>query len=373
MLGRFLIAVLALALVPGTEAAAGMQRQRPRSAVSPTPAPRVGAPASAASAVRLDGMTKEQVKSRLAALSDDAVVELKGRQMTKRQLLAEIDASRRKALDRLRRPPPKSSALEEKLSAAAADRRAKLQAANSEASAELLKAAGNVLPPCSSPKIAKVFLFSKITPGGFVAVKGCGFGSTPSGKSFVLELTKPPFNNITIKVTEWKDGLVSGYLPPDTDPGSGVTKVVDQPAHFKITSANGTTTSPDVSFVAARETKMLPFSALHVDCSTEADQESCDSGEFYGHTAHAYHATLWDPLGGDEGTDSYSATLKNGWRFIDMTWDPWGDGGYVSQGGFVKDSTSLSLQVKWNTGCGSCDAGYELGLVIEGPIGTSYK
>jgi hypothetical protein len=372
MLGRFLIAVLALALVPGREAAAGIQLQRARPAVSPTPAPRLGVPAGAASVVRLDGMTKEQVKSRLAQLSDDAVVELKGRQMTKRQLLGEIDESRRKALDLLRRRTPKASGLEEKLSAAAADRRAKLQAANSEASADLVKAAGNVLPPCSSPKIAKVFLFSKITPGGFVALKGCGFGSTPSGKSFVLELTKPPFNNVTIKVAEWKDGLVSGYLPPETDPGAGVTKVVDQPAHFKITSPNGTTTSPDVSFVAARETKLLPFSALHVDCSTESDHDSCIAGEVYGYTAHAYHVTHWDPLGGDEGTDTYSATLENGWRFIDLTWYPWGDGD-VAQGGFVKDSASLSLQVKWNTGCSSCDAGYELGLVIEGPIGTSFK
>jgi hypothetical protein len=372
MLRLFPIGALALwhvLLVPGTAAAAGIQRP---SAVTPTPTKRGGVPVFAASALRLDGMTKEQAKSRLASLSDDALVEFKGRKMTKRQLLGEVDQNRRKALEALRAGPPrKPTGLEAKMSAAAAARQAKLQAKNSQASAQLSTALGKILPPCSSPKIAEVFLFSNVTPGGIVAVKGCGFGSTQSGKSFALELSQPPFPHITIKVTEWKDGLVSGILDP------GVKKVYDQPAHFQITYANGVTNSPDVAFTAARETKLLPFSSLKVNCSTESDYDHCESCEqpaFTKKTIHGFHGTTFDPAGSDDGTDSYSVTLKPGWRFVDMTWDNWGDDGYASQGGFVKDSASLSLTVKWNTGCGvACNVSYTVSLLVEGPIGTAPK
>jgi hypothetical protein len=94
---------------------------------------------------------------------------------------------------------------------------------------------------------------------------------------------------------------------------------------------------------------------------------------FGNQTIHGFHSTDFDPLGGDDGTDSYSVTLKNGWKFVDMVWDTWGQGGYASQGGFAQDSSSLSLGIKWNTGCSYCRVSYLVGLLIEGPIGTSHK
>jgi hypothetical protein len=247
---------------------------------------------------------------------------------------------------------------------------------------------------CIGPNVKQVMLFSDFTPNGYVAIKGCGFGSYGTGSKLRLVGDAPaPYKlDVTLEIKEWQGGLIGAHIPVN------VTGVTDQPAKFYVVTKNNVQSnqSQQVQFRAAQDIKLLPMADVKSWCSTEADEDWCngtkaDSTPFCFATfgistdgsASAQHYTCHDWIGDDNGTDEFQATLTNGWVFDHLDWtkvtcgsDKCGDstGSTVWwPAGFQKDTTWTKVTVDWNTNNYHGYAGYNIYMYIIGPAGVPHK
>jgi hypothetical protein len=240
---------------------------------------------------------------------------------------------------------------------------------------------------CVTPKISAVMPLSNFTPGGVVAVKGCGFGEKGSLR-LVLVDHKGATKAVWLDVLDWTDRLVGATVPAD------VLHVSDQTARLLIvTKAALRSNDVTVSFRASRDVKKLPMDDVHVMCSTEADVDLCNGKEgsstpfcFKGlgtdtkRSVSGRHYTCHDWFGDDTGTDIYFAALKNGWTFHSHTWTEHtardGVNGVCSQvhpSGLTSGSAGIKVSVDWITCNYRGLAAYDLDLFITGPAGVPHN
>ncbi|MCI0408520.1 MAG: hypothetical protein L0191_08160 [Acidobacteria bacterium] len=185
------------------------------------------------------------------------------------------------------------------------------------------------------PKINSVFIFSDITPGGFVVIVGEHFGTT-KGRFFLKGLRKhtgQDFGDVDLSViaSDWKQTVVGGTIPSD------ITPVKDQAAKLTVrTATNQWSNEFPVNFRATREIKRIPahdYAVVVRHCGSDSNFDACNytrpdkeeppSGSGTGPilaTIQGVHRNCWGCIGTDRGTDVYELWLYNGWVFDTMEW-----------------------------------------------------
>jgi len=312
---------------------------------------------------------KKQVKERFRRLPPEAKIRLSdGRVVTKAELVAE---------GKRKKPDPRSAApsagneasrltkLNAELSARTA---AKLEADGVKAKQAIqqLKIPDSAKLECPAPKVHSVFPLSNFTPGGWVVVTGCGFKTTPG--QFVLVLSQTG-QEIPVGSLQWAPKGVGGQIPLNHP---AFKTAPTQPATLLVKTPAGTATSPMVVYRAPREVRALPANDYVAVASTESDDDSCvDSGSW----TMCQHYTFADPLGKDNGYDTFIITLQNGWTYHSVHVD-WGDGAWnwgSNWSQFVGKSFATG-SIIWDTTCGyQCGAFYYLTVYVEGEVGTKWK
>jgi hypothetical protein len=239
------------------------------------------------------------------------------------------------------------------------------------------------------PKIDVVVPFvSNITPGGSAVIKGSWFGND-EGELYLKGLKK--WNGVALLPIKlaiakepgkdfWKSTGVIGFIP------GNITEVKDQPATLQIkTKAGKWSNEYPVNFAAKKDTKQLPAGDVQVSCSDEADWDSCNSVSHKdsipfcsapfvsggGGTFSGYH---WTCVGSSNGTDSFSASLKNDWRFehaalADLSGSVFQT---VTMSGFQSGATSTNVKLKWNN-ANVPAVYYIVNVSIIGPKGVPHK
>jgi hypothetical protein len=223
------------------------------------------------------------------------------------------------------------------------------------------------------PKIDKVF--SIITPGGAALVGGSGFGSMP-GKLLLRASSGAVFELTNL---EWYATGVGGKIP------STITGLKDLNATLQIVTKNGSPSNEwPVQFVA--ELKSLSPGDIQGSCSDEADSDNCTPGglhedfipfcigpwPFKGLAGASFSGYHWTCVGSSYGTDSFSASIKNGWRFDSAVLEDLSGSPSVIMSGFQKDTTSMNVSLKWNN-AGVSYVWYRVYVYVIGPSGVPHK
>ncbi|HEX9444010.1 MAG TPA: hypothetical protein VGA73_07810 [Candidatus Binatia bacterium] len=239
-----------------------------------------------------------------------------------------------------------------------------------------------------APKIDNFLIFSNFTPGGAIAVLGSGFGAKP-GQLHMVGTTAGSFKitDTVVPIIQggWKNTSIGAKIP-------NLTGVVEQPIKFYVVTAGNAKSNDSftVQFRPTQEMKQLPSGDVQVSCSDEADFDACNSvvnddgipfcgAPFVSGGGGSMSAFHWTCVGSSNGTDSYSASLKNGWLFndaalVDVTPEDLfsDDPKFASMSGFKSDVASTNVTVNWN----NADASYVLYSVnvsIVGPKGVPHK
>lgn len=344
------------------------------------------------------------------ALSDDDVVEVGGKPMTKKQVMAQA-----KALREAKAPvASEADELENERAAFAKKQKAALDAENAAVlvkMAEIRKAGGNqgvrragkeqqdaapaptsgLMLVASSPAPAAATpalsgMLGQLKPGSAVILFGSNFG-TLEGE--VRMYGTFPNGFIKLPIDTWGNGGIGVFVPAD------IKGVLDQQVTIKIvTKAGAYSNYKTAPFTAARELrkmKMADFSkkecrdaALSVDSCTTTGQTGCSSSVCGDHSVPVFP-------GAAASTDRWSATLKNTWTFDHHSYS---GGTYFAPGPqewvnpvvlietyaigndkpkFRNLSTSAtpSFEVEWLAPSLWADT-YKLDVYVVGPAGTSH-
>ena len=265
--------------------------------------------------------------------------------------------------------------------------------------------------PFAPPVLQSMDSGSVVSPGGKVILQGARFNSSDGNPGqIVLKLgnrfpmtvinlgnTGPsvyrqPYVERQLTVLGWADGHVFGQIPADI---SGVT---DGPATLEIWRSDGSKSTPlIVHFTAARDLVVLPISDVTMkSCANTADGNLCDQWSDSSQLSIPAHAgfgafsifgqhAMFIPSKTQtqaKGTDTYSFSLKNGWRLDDSyqfengIWN-----NYVCQSDSPNEDfrnskpnsympTSSDVTVDWMAGC---DLQYSISLHVTGPKGVPWK
>jgi hypothetical protein len=243
---------------------------------------------------------------------------------------------------------------------------------------------GTVFSSLLKPKIEQVVPFiSNITSDGWVAIKGSGFGNEEgelylAWDFFAVSLEKLKIPSDTGEDC-WTPTSVFGRIPP-------ISGKKDQTVWLLIKTKSGKNSNKfEVPFTAERELKQLQSSDVAVSCSYEADEDKCnsksdsDSVPFCqdpfvaagqdGDTIVGYH---WTCVGDSDGTDSYSASLKNGWLFESAAFTNLSGGNSAAMTGFQSGTTSMNVKVNWSNENVSYVL-YRMNISIKGPKGIPHN
>lgn len=232
------------------------------------------------------------------------------------------------------------------------------------------------------PKIDSVFLFSDITPGGTVALKGVGFGIT-KGQLLLTGLkrhTGVALAPIPLTILEWKGTFIGAKIPT-------ITAVKNQQAKLQVKTHNNLVGNEyPVNFRATQDIKRLPRSDVNGSCSTEADRDHCAPGGSssdyipfcYGplpdpdEPVWTFKGVHWTCVGSSSGTDSFSASVKNDWTFDHTALHDMSGGQSVTMSGFQSGVTSMNVSMKWNNANVSY-VHYGVNVYVVGPKGVPHK
>ncbi len=233
------------------------------------------------------------------------------------------------------------------------------------------------------PSITGLTDGSNITPSGSVGIKGHGFGNEQGTKQvFLGDLRKynsPTPNQRELKVfpNGWTDTQIVATIP------SNIAEVMDQTASLYIRDGDQWSSPYPVKFKATKDMRLLPASDVQVlRCSDYGDDSWCNGVQFVkplglcsfgpvvlggcGGTMSGYH---WTCVGSSFGTDSFVASLKNGWS-IDHTDVTRAAGATVSATPIGPGG--LDVKVQWNNqGLSASD--YCVSVSIVGPKGVPHK
>jgi hypothetical protein len=244
--------------------------------------------------------------------------------------------------------------------------------------------------------IAQVVPFiSNITSWGWVSIKGSWLGND-EGELWLKGLKKwtgASVGDVKLLIPSepgkdyWKPTSVFGWIPP-------IVGVKDQPAKLQIkTKAGKWSNEFPVNFTAMKDLKHLPSFDVEFSCSEESDWDACnhvlhtDWGGFCsapfvsggGGTTGTFSGYHWTCVGSSNGTDSFWASLLNGWIFENAvltndstspTLNPPSNSVVLS--GFQAGTTSTNVKLKWNN-ADTTYVLYRVDVSIVGPIGVPYK
>jgi hypothetical protein len=248
------------------------------------------------------------------------------------------------------------------------------------------------------PSIEQMFLFSTVTPGGTVALKGHFFGPTkghvtlrlPSSKKIEVDVNEP---------IQWTDHLIGVTLDP------AIAGEVKGSAAFQVKTANGAVSNWFVvTFTPMEDFVVLDPSHVVVNrCSDDAGDNQCNdvtSGHpnvwsvlaqgtipgpkgitlntqgtgAGGPSIGSHHASDWG-LSSDDDVDRYEIALTNGWRVDHLQVDVFlGDNGEVDvPQSIADDATSGQLIVHYHIGASGGAVAYGATIVIRGPKGVPFS
>ncbi|MCI0408694.1 MAG: hypothetical protein L0191_09050 [Acidobacteria bacterium] len=252
----------------------------------------------------------------------------------------------------------------------------------------------NCLTAFSAPRIDQVVPFiSEITPGGYVAIKGSGFGEA-EGELYLTGLKSwSGLSLAPVKLTIpkeqgkdfWKPTSVLGLFPDN------ITQVKDQPAKLQIkTATNKWSNEYPVNFIARKPLVLLPSTdpaVKIVSCSTDASDDACnnwidpDSVWLAGWNCSATETFCGNHFnctycGTDTGTDTFQITLKNGWVIEAMSFSkdvtaP-GEASASGPSNVPNGATVWQPSVNWSV-TGNDGVTYGAAVFITGPAGVPWK
>jgi hypothetical protein len=286
------------------------------------------------------GMTLQQIQ----ALPANAILENNGKKFTKAELMEQLEKTRSAA---------RQKAVSQKSNIAQANRqyiqkqKLMVEAGNTQVKAAAASFRKDVMLKADThPNPTITELKGTLTPGGWIALKGSGFGTTKGIVSFETAPGKPQL----LQIDQWYDEGVVAIVPAE------ITGVSDRQTPVGLKTAGGKTAQVTGSFVATRETIAVPANLITVDtCSKKATlHNSC---KVDGWMATGEHFNLpGDPSTNDVDTFRGSE-LKNGWKLTSC-------GGLSSTSNVSCQASSSIFNCSWR------DGAYSGVLCAEGPAGV---
>lgn len=319
---RTLVSVSALSLVVGlavSPAAAG-----------PAPVAQAQARKPVANAAKMD-------RAAFEALSDDDLLEVNGKSMSKRDALRDAKALRENASKASRNEKSDRDDFEDARATHEKKQKAATDAENAPVLAKMseLKASRGASTPSALPLSGVVSLvgttapaaatttpalngmLGQLKPGSAVILFGSNFG-TIEGE--VRMYGTFPEGYVKLSVDSWGNGGIGVFVP------TTIKGVLDQQVTLKIvTKAGASSNYKTAPFTAAREIrkmKMADFvtkkecrdAALSSDTCTTVGQSGCTSSVCGDHAMYV--------LGAAYSTDRWATTLKNTWTYDSHSWTP---------------------------------------------------
>jgi len=223
-----------------------------------------------------------------------------------------------------------------------------------------------------------------LKPGGILIIWGEGFGK---GMGRVRMYGDFPGGSIDLVALEWTDLGIGIEVPPE------ISGVKDQMVNLVVeTKDHKTSNRWPKQFDAERDLILLPPSGVSVNCSTNSSYDDCapqSDQVFFDFTFKGYHRTtccydstfnFWrSDTGIDNGTDTISSALINGWVFYDLDWQyiTGNDCSSVAKTNFVPNRDRMNITCDWHTSqrCGNDSAwvDYAAKVYISGPKGVPYQ
>jgi hypothetical protein len=242
-------------------------------------------------------------------------------------------------------------------------------------------------PIIQLPRIDSVFLFSNVTPGGTILLKGRGLERTTQ---LTLRLVntggQPTFPLVTL--LEVGPTFIGARL------ADGVAGVTDQQGMLQVrTGSNLFSNEFPVNFRAQRDFRILPPgdpAVRLIDCGKDSNWDVCNgwhdpdderpSGFGGGPpltTIQAGHHNCYACVGTDRGTDTYQVVLRNGWVLESMDWfgvfkSTPKDEAWAYQPSFPAGASRWSPAIKWYA-TSDDTAHYSINVHITGPIGVPWQ
>ncbi len=394
---RTVVAVTALSLVLG---------------LGSSPAAAGNAPSGQAQAQSRKPVANASKLGRAAfeSLTDDDVLEVNGKSMTKRQVLAETKALREAKRDangdaddfeneRASFSKKQKSALDSE-NAAVLSKMSDLRKAGGtqqdvrKAGKDQQEAApgpiGATSLVASSPAPAATTpalngMLGQLKPGSAVILFGSNFGTLEGEVRMYGTFTN---GFIKLSVDSWGNGGIGVFVPSD------IKGVLDQQVTLKIVTKAGVSSNYKTApFTAARELRKMKLSdfttkqcrdaALSVDKCSTVGQTGCSSSVCGDHLVPMFP-------GAAASTDRWSATLKNTWTYDHHSYS---GGTYFSPGyewvnpivlletyaignekpkfKNLSSATTPSFEIEWLAPSLWADT-YNLTVYVTGPAGTSH-
>jgi len=212
-------------------------------------------------------------------------------------------------------------------------------------------------------------------------VKGENFG-TQKGKIFILG--NFPGGKIELINVKWENSKqVNGVIPLSAN--GQPNQVVSVQVMTSYNTKSDPFGSPQFK---GREEKVLTTDMVAVNhCGTDGNcnrcnnVSSCDDQFVVGcsgnYTICGYHINNWGTVGDDVGHDTYSINLQNGWTFKSINYLQWiktsGDEKLTKPApGFPVGGSNWTFTINWRVSPND-EVRYSIQIIVEGPIGTSYK
>ncbi len=333
---------------------------------SPSKIPSSSSPAAAAAPIDGKTLTKE----RLLALPDGAVVQIKGKTFTVRELksLAARSAAKRTSTAALKQKAKGDAAAAQ--SAFRAREASRISRANAQLAARFSGAhralakvdPGNVA--LAAPRITSIS--GNAEPGAALYVQGRFFGSGSDGGTVFLR---------GLPGGDRKLGFDPSYLFPWEPTGIAVvvpdlTGVADQTASIVVVRKDGGTSAPwPIPFTAARDVQSA-FPNRVVRCGDDATENGCLAYDFF-EGVHIEN-TLWEVDAID--CDEFEATAKPPWEFEEFKISDESDDGRIGRPSPTRSGDVYKWQVCWTVNGAGPYSGNQakyLGfMMIKGPKGV---
>jgi hypothetical protein len=233
-----------------------------------------------------------------------------------------------------------------------------------------------------------------LSPNSFFYLLGTDFGD-PAGTINIHFPKGPSTTDLSVPIGQpssqwWYPGLTGGTV------ANSLAGVVEQTVDITITTKDGKKSNVwQAKFHPRMVAAHLPQSrVVVVACSDGAHMNSCnhkgdESGECpFGFATEGIPPIPSDSFGGhhhgcfgissDNGTDIFSASLKNGWTFESSSFSSTTlnfSNGTASAPQIVPTlagASSIKMSVNWHIGATGGFVGYEGSLTILGPKGVSF-
>ena len=228
-------------------------------------------------------------------------------------------------------------------------------------------AAGGIHAPLpGTPQITGFLGPSPVRPGYWLGVTGLSFGDRP-GHLFMRILGRQ--YPVSVSASDWRPGAIAGQLDRT------IFGAPDGPAFLIVERADGARSAEwSVPFVARREMLVVSGGEVHVDsCSDEGGTNWCESAAFPDAPSFAaYHGSIH--TFGESGTDTFSISLLNGWRFHDLEFS-YGEADMPQPTWSNRGTpTYPHIQFNWHNPSGwNVQHHYGYRLYIIGPAGVPHR